>query len=288
MDAWSVSRLRVMDEQSRQRCWTYDALLPYFRNTEICHNPRYDPHQHGYKGPISTISVSANDKGRQYPLRDTIRQAWTELGLGFVSDANTGNPLGVSELVESWRDGKRQLPSNAYDMSMVSIIADTLVSKILIRDISGSKTATGVVLSDGRILSARREAIISSGAYRTPQMLILPGIGPSATLEKHGIPLHVHLPDVRGQHQIGKAEDRSRGRTRPRCPYISDVATTKTVVPQGLWPWKVVASSNKAAQALVVTSAVFANKILVPKRTKCWFGISATALAFGALFDRWP
>ena len=45
-------------------------------------------------------------------------------------------------------------------------------------------------------LRVRREVIVSGGAFNTPQLLMLSGIGPSAELEAHGIPVQIHLPGV--------------------------------------------------------------------------------------------
>ena len=45
-------------------------------------------------------------------------------------------------------------------------------------------------------LRVRREIIVSGGAFNTPQLLMLSGIGPSAELEAHGIPVQIHLPGV--------------------------------------------------------------------------------------------
>jgi choline dehydrogenase len=47
-----------------------------------------------------------------------------------------------------------------------------------------------------RVARAKREVILSGGAYNTPQLLMLSGIGPRAVLEKHGIPLRVERPGV--------------------------------------------------------------------------------------------
>jgi choline dehydrogenase-like flavoprotein len=56
--------------------------------------------------------------------------------------------------------------------------------------------AGGVELSDGREISATREVIVSAGAIRTPQLLILSGIGPKEELARHGSEQLVDSPEV--------------------------------------------------------------------------------------------
>ena len=176
--------------------WTYEALLPFFRKSESCGDPSFDVVQHGNNGPIRTVSVANSCKERRYPLRDSVLRAWAELGIDQVPDVNDGHPLGVTELVENFRDGKRQLPSNSYDLRKVHILCNTLVSKVIIDESTGVKRARGVLLSDGRRIVASRDVVIAAGAYRTPQVLMISGLGPSATLEKHGIPVQVDLQEV--------------------------------------------------------------------------------------------
>lgn len=55
--------------------------------------------------------------------------------------------------------------------------------------------ATGIVLADGTEISSQ-EIIVAAGAYRTPQLLMLSGIGPRETLEKHGIKAKIENPHV--------------------------------------------------------------------------------------------
>ncbi|EED22468.1 glucose dehydrogenase, putative [Talaromyces stipitatus ATCC 10500] len=175
------------------RRWSYSGLLPYFKRTENYHNRHGDREQHGFDGPIHTSSVSSS--GRQYPLRETTRQAWCNVGLKVIADANNGRPQGVAELVSNWRDGRRQLTSEVYPQDGVKIVTNALVQRVIL---DSSQTATGVELADGRTYSVRSggEVIISAGALRTPQILLLSGIGDSEQLSKHKIPALVHLPDV--------------------------------------------------------------------------------------------
>jgi choline dehydrogenase-like flavoprotein len=113
-----------------------------------------------------------------------------------VEDANAGNPLGVAEIVENWREGKRQIASDAYDLSSVNVVTDALVRKILVEERDGEKVAIGVELVDGRTVKAGREVILSAGANRTPQVSMLSGIGPAEDLDKLSIEVILDLREV--------------------------------------------------------------------------------------------
>ena len=176
--------------------WNYQGLLPYFRRSEHHFDPSADSGQHGFNGPMYTTSVSTS--GRKYPLRSSILDAWMHLGLDKIDDANSGKPLGVAELVENRRDGLRQLTSTVYALKGVHVMTETLVSKILLEGNGPDRTATGVELEDKRQFRIKTggEVILSAGAYRTPQLLILSGIGNPETLAQYNIPQQVDLPAV--------------------------------------------------------------------------------------------
>ncbi|RDW57121.1 hypothetical protein BP6252_13867 [Coleophoma cylindrospora] len=176
--------------------WGYQGLLPYFRKTEKHFDIYADPQQHGFSGPIHTASVSSSDPKRKYPLRQPVKEAWKELAVEFIPDANSGTPLGVSELVENWREGQRQPAAQAYDLSRVQILTNTLVDHVVIEEITGSMVATGVKLANGDTIHAMKEVIISAGTYRTPQILMLSGIGEAKDLAKHKIPIKFENPAV--------------------------------------------------------------------------------------------
>jgi len=185
-DVWA----RVVDDSK----WSYEGFLPYFRKTEHYHDPAANLKEHGLEGPIHTASVTSS--GRKYPLRQQVQEAWAAVGVQEISDANSGSPQGLGELVENRRDGMRQLASTVFPLTGVQLMTETLVKHVLIEDLEGKKTATGVELANGRKITANREVILSAGAYRTPQVLLLSGIGPSSELSCHSIPQVVDAPDV--------------------------------------------------------------------------------------------
>jgi choline dehydrogenase-like flavoprotein len=137
-----------------------------------------------------------SNTGRAFPLRDGIKSAWAEVGLPFVADANDGTNIGLGELNENRKEGLRQLASSAYSLTGVTVLTNTLVSKIVISKVSGKLTATGILLANGTELSAKKQVVLTAGAYRTPQLLKLSGVGPTAELKKFGIKKLVNAPAV--------------------------------------------------------------------------------------------
>lgn len=175
--------------------WSWSGLLPHFRKTETHYDPKGSSELHGHNGPVYTASVSSS--GRNYPLREPIKAAWTELGLQSPEDSNGGHPLGIAETVESRSIGQRVIASAAYPLNGVTVLSSTLVKRIMISSPPhGLKVATGVETTSGKIFHAKREVIVSAGAFRTPQLLLLSGVGAAAELSKHGIKQIVESPEV--------------------------------------------------------------------------------------------
>ncbi|KAK9784063.1 putative Glucose-methanol-choline oxidoreductase N-terminal domain-containing protein [Seiridium cardinale] len=173
--------------------WSYQGLRPWLRKSEHFHGSATDADEHGFSGPMHVTSVSASESGqRRYPLREPVKAAWGEVGVVHNLQQRGGTIMGLTELHENSLDGMRQPSSTAYPLDDVKIYTDTVVHKVLFSE----KTATGVELSDGRKVTARKEVVLCAGAYRTPQILLLSGIGPSATLSHHRIPILYDSPEV--------------------------------------------------------------------------------------------
>jgi choline dehydrogenase-like flavoprotein len=194
--AWTRGDRLDHDDWAREigdERWSYDGLLPYYCKSEHHHDSWADPAQHGFEGPVHTASVSSSE--REYPLRDTVRKMWQSLGLPYKHDLNDGSPQSVSDLVENWRDGKRQLASSAYRLDGVDVRLETTVRRVVLNE---ENVAVGVELVSGEVLKLNEggQVIVSAGTYRTPQVLMLSGIGDPAHLRDHGIDVKVALPAV--------------------------------------------------------------------------------------------
>lgn len=174
--------------------WSYAGLIPYFKKSEHWHDDQGDAAQHGFSGPIHTSSG-----GRDYALREPVKQALLSIGLPFNPDMNNGSPNGIARLVESWHEGSRQHAAICYDLNGVHVKTDTVVQRVVFEE----KRAIGVEFLDGERLTAAREVIISCGALRTPQLLMLSGIGIKSELSKHNIPQVAELPVGQNLHDHG-------------------------------------------------------------------------------------
>jgi choline dehydrogenase-like flavoprotein len=177
--------------------WNWNGFLPYFKKTEHHFSPLDDSSSktHGSGGLVHTASVTSS--GRNYPLREPVKVAWAALGVHQAADINGGSQLGLAEIVEARIQGQRVIASMAYPLTGVTVLSSTLVKRVLVSILpDGTKVATGVELDSGKRITAKREVILSAGSIRTPQLLMLSGIGPSEELHKHGIEQIADSPEV--------------------------------------------------------------------------------------------
>ncbi|KAI2619895.1 choline dehydrogenase [Hypoxylon sp. NC1633] len=178
---------------AKDKRWSYEGLKPWFCKTEHFRGTGAEADDHGLDGPMHVTSISASESGeRKYPLRENVKQSWVELGVSYNPQKKHGSATGLAEMYENARNGMRQPSYKAYPLDDVNVFTNTVVQRITF---SGT-TATGVELVDGRTITARKEVIVCAGAHRTPQVLMLSGIGPPATLTEQGIPIVHESPQV--------------------------------------------------------------------------------------------
>jgi choline dehydrogenase len=171
--------------------WSYRDMLPYFIKSEC--NERGDLRYHGRSGPLSV-----QDGRSMHPLVDHLIEAAVESGFHRNDDFNGASQLGVGHYQVTQRSGVRCSAASAYlhparGRTNLHVFTDTLVLRLLLE----GNRATGVSVDhDGDVetLFAEREIILAAGAYGSPQILMLSGIGPADELAPFGIASVVDLP----------------------------------------------------------------------------------------------
>ncbi len=162
--------------------WGADDVLPYFRRSED--NSRGADAWHGSGGPLA-VSDLCEFNG----VTDAFLKAAAEAGHGTNADFNAATQGGVGRYQVFQRAGHRIDAGSAYlahSRPNLTVIADTQAEKLVIED----GEARGVLVvhrGKRRTIRARREVVVSGGAFGSPQLLMLSGIGPAAHLREHGI-----------------------------------------------------------------------------------------------------
>ena len=173
--------------------WSYADCLPYFRAGET--SERGEDAWRGGSGPLGVARAKLEN-----PLFDAFLEAGGSSDQGQSQDLNGFQPEGVARLDSTIRNGSRCSAAVAHlkpalVRSNLELITQALVECVLL----DNKRARGVRIQhrgDSHEIRARREVIVACGAIKSPQLLMLSGIGPAAELEKHGIEVRQELPGV--------------------------------------------------------------------------------------------
>ncbi|KAI0502779.1 alcohol oxidase [Xylaria bambusicola] len=175
--------------------WSYDGMLPYIRKTEKFWSDTINTEQHGLTGLASIQSETSTN--RKYPMREYVRRSWNDLGIEARPglDSNAGDPLGMGEVQENRVNGRREIAAAIYSLHNVTVLTETLVEKVLFKKTRDGLSAIGIKLRNGTEIHGQ-EVILSAGAIRSPQILMLSGVGPADELEKFNIPVLLDQPAV--------------------------------------------------------------------------------------------
>jgi choline dehydrogenase len=173
--------------------WGYDDLLPYFKRSED--NERGESEFHGVGGPL-TVSEGRSEN----PMAAAWVDAAVEAGLERNEDFNGAAQDGVGAYQVTQRDGKRCSTAVAFlhpAMERPNLHVETglQVHRILFegtRAVGIAGWRGGAALE----LRAEREVVLSAGAYNSPQLLMLSGVGPAEHLTMRLIDVLVDLPEV--------------------------------------------------------------------------------------------
>ena len=174
--------------------WSYADVLPLFKraeNSECFGANEY----HGTGGPLNVSYLRSPS-----PINQAFIQACTEQGLPVTPDYNGASQFGCAPAQVTQKNGERWSAAKGYltphlARSNLTVITHAHTQRLLLE---GQRAVGAEFLKDGQTqqVRARREVLLCAGAFGSPQLLMLSGIGPAAHLKDHGIPVVHDLPGV--------------------------------------------------------------------------------------------
>ncbi|WP_296433476.1 GMC family oxidoreductase [Rhizobium sp. UBA1881] len=182
-------------EGSNDDAWSYRDLLPYFKAQED--NDHLAGEFHGVGGPLKISHL-----GHTSPMTRTYVKTLQGMGIPYNPDFNGARQFGVGFMQHTidWRTRKR---SSAVDAFLAPVMSDPLLT------IETGATVTSLDMDGDRVTGVRyvqkgtpkraqagSEVIVAAGAYQTPKLMMLSGIGPEEELKRHGLKTTVALPGV--------------------------------------------------------------------------------------------
>ncbi|PVH96860.1 GMC oxidoreductase [Periconia macrospinosa] len=203
-------------EQVGDDAYSFDKFYPYFVKSQnftppdmtrrlANSTPRYDSSRLGTKGKLDVI----------FPNWAGAYGTWAEKGLASIgvksiNGFQNGNLIGSSYSLTTINYDKNiressevafLQPELAKEYPNLLVFPSTMAKRILF---GSSKRANGVEIDRSgfvNVLTANREVILSAGAFQSPQLLMVSGVGPEETLQKFNIPVIADRPGV-GQNML--------------------------------------------------------------------------------------
>ena len=183
------------DEWRQRGCegWDWDSVLPFFKKAE---NQTRGPDEfHGVGGPLHV-----SDQPGRFELAEAVLEAAVQAGIPRNPDFNGAQQEGCGYYQTTSNNKRRWSTAKAYlqparTRPNLVVRTGTQATRVLIEN----QRAVGVEYhsAEGRRSAyARGEIIVSGGAYGSPQLLLLSGLGPAQHLQDMGIAVVRDMPSV--------------------------------------------------------------------------------------------
>lgn len=172
--------------------WSFDALLPHFRGMEA--NDLLADAYHGSDGPFGV-----SQPVRINPLNLATIRAFQQVGLAYNADYNGADQRGVGPAQVAMRKARRVSAATAFLHPAQRRPNLTVLTRAL---------ATGIAFDGDRAIGVdyvrhgkpqralAGEVVVCAGAFNSPRLLMLSGIGPEAELARHGVAMRVRAEEV--------------------------------------------------------------------------------------------
>lgn len=182
--------------------WSFAEVLPYFKRAE--HNERGADDWHGTGGPLNVMDLRSPN-----PVLADFVKAGRQAGHPVNPDFNGAVQEGIGPYQVTHKNGERFSAAKAYltphlGRANLQVFTSAHATRVLTEVVDGRPVATGVEYrSDGGraavqtlLLKPGGEVLLGGGAFGSPQLLMLSGIGPAEHLREHGVGVVHHLPGV--------------------------------------------------------------------------------------------
>ncbi|PWY89102.1 GMC oxidoreductase [Aspergillus heteromorphus CBS 117.55] len=191
--------------------YTFRRVLPFFQRTANFTPPDNSNRAHNASAAFNMDAFTKRGEPLQVSYSDNpasfsswMKSGMEAIGIRSIEDFNSGTLLGAQYCTvtihptEKTRSSSEAAFRNAKRprLATMSLYRNTMAKKVLF---NSKRRATGVQVRTRSLrytLQARREVIVSAGAFQSPQLLMVSGVGPSAALKEHNIDVVVDLPGV--------------------------------------------------------------------------------------------
>lgn len=182
-DSWRWEKTKELFKRIENYNTTAASSYPQYANPSAA--------EHGQKGLVNVSLPPVLEKGVAIAL-----DAMDKFGIGPRNlDLNSGDPVGVGIFPSSYGGDGRTTSAIAHLANTpdnLTIWSNSTVSRFIL----DGKKVLGVELVDGRQAMSKKDVILSAGAFDSPKLLLLNGIGPADELGAHGINVVHDLPGV--------------------------------------------------------------------------------------------
>jgi choline dehydrogenase-like flavoprotein len=174
--------------------WSYSEVLPFFLRAE--HNESIVDAYHGQGGPLNVADLRTHN-----PFQQRFLDAAREMQLPLNPDFNGERQEGCGLYQVTQIGGERCSAARAYlrphigKRDNLSVQTHARALRLLFE---GRRAVGAEILVRGkrRTVRARRETLVAMGAFGSPQLLMLSGLGDAKALPAFGVAPLADLPGV--------------------------------------------------------------------------------------------